>query len=321
MKILLVGGAGFIGSYIAKELLKQGDEITIHDAFLNYIHPLNSNYESLLKLRLNDIINDITLIRGDIRHKGRFLKILKENKPDAVILLAALPIATASNIYSEDAFGINLNGTVNVLESIREVPSIKRFIYASSSMVYGNFQYSPADENHPTNPIEVYGGTKLAGEILTKAFGKRFNIPYTIIRPSAVYGPTDVNRRVSQIFIENALKNKPLILEDGGNSKLDFSYVEDVAHGFILALKSDKAMNETFNITNGNSRSIKEFAQILQKHIPNIKIEEKPSKELRPKRGTLSIEKAKKLLNFNPKYNIEDGIPKYIDFFKENNLI
>ena len=320
MKILLIGGAGFIGSYIAKELLKQGDEVIIHDAFLNYINPLQSNYETFLKLRLRDIKDKVNIIRGDIRHKGRFLKILRENNPEIVVLLAALPIATASNIYSEDAMSINLNGTVNVLESIREIPSIKRFIYASSSMVYGDFKYSPADENHPTNPIDVYGGTKLAGEILTKAFGKKFNIPYTIIRPSAVYGPTDVNRRVTQIFIENALKNKPLILEDGGNSKLDFTYIEDVIDGFILALKSEKAVNETFNITRGNERSIKEFAQIIQKHIP-VETIVKPAKEIRPERGTLSIEKARKLLNYNPKYDIEQGVPEYIKFFKDNNLI
>jgi len=200
-RIFITGGTGFIGASITKKLLKEGDEVLLHDAFLNFIDPLESNYEAYLKLRLKDIKGKAEIVRGDIRHKGRFLKIMQKFKPNIVIHLAALPIAKHSNIYSEDAFGINLHGTVNVLESIRQVDSVKRFVYASSSMVYGDFQKSPANENHPLDPIEVYGGTKLASEILTKSYQRRFDIEYTIIRPSAVYGPTDVNKRVSQIFV------------------------------------------------------------------------------------------------------------------------
>lgn len=321
MKVLLSGGAGFIGSYIAKKLLEQKDEVVIHDAFLNYISPFKSNYEKLLRLRFEGIKDKVELIRGDIRHKGRLLKILRHHKPDVVVLLAALPIATVSNIYSEDAMGINLNGTVNVLESIREVPSIKRIIYTSSSMIYGNFVRIPAKEDDPKNPLDVYGGTKLSGEILTKVFSKQYGMKYTIIRPSAVYGPTDANRRVTQIFIENALKGEPLVLHDGGISKLDFSYVEDVADGFVLVLKSDKAENQTFNITKGEGRSLRELAEIVKVHIPTAKVEYKEvsKEEKRPERGALDITKAKSLLGYNPKYSLEEGMKKYIEFVKKNN--
>jgi len=323
MRIFLTGGAGFIGSHICRELLKEGDEIVIHDAFLNYISPFKSNYEHLLKLRFRGIVDKVKIIRGDIRHKGRFLKILKGEKPDVVVQLAALPIATASNLYSEDAMGINLNGTVNILESLREVDSVKKFIYTSSSMIYGNFEYSPADEKHLTNPIDVYGGTKLAGEILTNVFSKQYGINYIIIRPSAVYGPTDVNRRVTQIFVENALQKKPLILHNGGETKLDFSFVEDVARGFVLAIKNDKVKNETFNITRGEGRSLKELANIIKQHIPDVEIIEKevPKNEKRPERGALDISKAKKMLGFNPKYTLEEGMKIYIDFAKKNNIV
>ena len=321
-KIFLSGGAGFIGAVIAKKLIKNGDKVIIHDAFLNYVSPLKSNYEHLLKLRLDDIKDKVEIIRGDIRHKGRFLKILREKKPDKVVLLAALPIATLSNIYSEDAMGINLNGTVNVLESLRECDFVDQFIYASSSMVYGNFVRLVADEEHPTNPLDVYGGTKLSGEILTKVFSKQYGIPHTIIRPSAVYGPTDVNRRVSQIFVENAIKGKPLVLHNNGESKLDFTYVRDIAEGFVLALKKKEALNQTFNITAGHSRSLKELAEIVSKLMPGTKIEYKevPEDEKRPERGTLSIEKAKKLLGYKPKYSLEEGMKKYVKFVKSSGV-
>ena len=321
-KIFLSGGAGFIGAVIAKKLIKNGSEVIIHDAFLNYVSPLKSNYEHLLKLRLDDIKDKVEIIRGDIRHKGRFLKILREKKPDKVVLLAALPIATLSNIYSEDAMGINLNGTVNVLESLRECDFVDQFIYASSSMVYGNFVRLVADEEHPTNPLDVYGGTKLSGEILTKVFSKQYGIPHTIIRPSAVYGPTDVNRRVSQIFVENAIKGKPLVLHNNGESKLDFTYVRDIAEGFVLALKKKEALNQTFNITAGHSRSLKELAEIVSKLMPGTKIEYKevPEDEKRPERGTLSIEKAKKLLGYKPKYSLEEGMKKYVKFVKSSGV-
>ena len=152
---LVTGGTGFIGVAIAKELLKDNYEILLYDTFLNFIDPTESNYETLLNLRLKDIKGKVKIVRGDIRHKGNLLKELQDFQPEVVVHLAALPIAKLSNLHSEDAFGINLNGTVNILESIRQVSSLKKFIYASSSMVYGDFQRNPADETHPLNPIEV----------------------------------------------------------------------------------------------------------------------------------------------------------------------
>lgn len=320
-KVFLTGGAGFIGYYITKELLARGDEVTLYDAFLNYISPLESHYFQYLEMRLRDIQNKVRLIRGDVRHRGLLVKNLKVAKPEIVIHLAAIPLANVSNQLSESAIEINLNGTVTVLESIRVINSVKRFIYASSSFIYGNFQYIPADENHPTNPIDVYGGTKLCGEILTKSFGRKFGMEYAIIRPSAVYGPTDSNGRVSQIFIENALKGKPLILHRGGKDKVDFTYVEDVAHGFVLAAFSPKAKNEIFNVTYGEGRNIKEFAQILRGVIPGVKTVIRQPKEIRPKRGTLDISKARKLLNYQPKYPLEKGLKLYVEFIKNSGVI
>lgn len=316
-KVLITGGVGFIGYFITKELLARGDEVIIYDAFLNYASPLKSHYPQYLSMRLTDIQDNVRLIRGDVRHRGCLVKALKETKPEIVIHLAAIPIATVSNQFSEGAIEINLNGTTTIIEAIGTTNSVKRFVYASSSFVYGDFKYTPADEKHSASPIDIYGATKLSGEILTKAFGRKFGIEYVIIRPSAVYGPTDANRRVTQIFLENALQGVPLVLHDGGLSKLDFTYVTDTAHGFVLAAFASEAKNETFNITRGKGRSLKELAQILQSLISDVKtIEDKPN-EVRPERGTLDISKAKTLLGYEPKCSLEEGMKLYLDFVKK----
>jgi nucleoside-diphosphate-sugar epimerase len=214
-----------------------------------------------------------------------------------------------------------LNGTVNVLESVRDVDSVDRFAYTSSSMIYGDFQYRPADEEHPTNPKGVYGGTKLGGEVITRSFSNQYDIEHVIVRPSAVYGPTDANRRVSQIFVERALNGEPLELHGGGTQKLDFTFVEDTAQGFALAALEDNAANETFNITRGEGRSIRELAEVVGSHVGGVETIETEARMSRPKRGALDIEKAQRLLGYEPQYSLEDGMEQYVQFVQEMGIV
>ena len=319
--VLLTGGAGFIGSFIAKELLRKKHRVVIYDSFIQYISPLDSLYQFYLKERLKDIRSSVVIERGDTRDKSHVAHFIAKHRPNHIIHLAALPIADLSDNNPEEALSTILTGTVNLLEAIRDIGGVDRFVYASSRMVYGDFHLEPIKENHPKNPKDIYGGTKLAGEILTQAYGRRFGIEYTIVRPSAVYGPTDSNQRVSQIFLESAFANKELILHGGGEERLDFTYVEDVAVGFTLATFSKKAANEIFNITYGQGRSLKEFSDILKNYFPNLKTVELPRSRYRPKRGTLDIGKAKRLLNYQPKYNLEKGIRQYKKFIEQSGAL
>jgi nucleoside-diphosphate-sugar epimerase len=320
-KILITGGAGFIGYYIAKELLSLNAEVIIYDAFLNYISPPESRYASYLEYRLNNIRNKARVIRGDVRDKKYLMRVFKDVKPEVVIHLAAIPIAKVSNEFSEEAIQINLNGTITILECIRSVSNVRRFVFASSSFIYGDFRYEPADENHPANPVDIYGATKLSGEILIKSLGREHGIEYAVVRPSAVYGPTDANRRVSQILIENAILRKPLILHNKGLDRIDFTYVKDTAHGFVLAALSENAKNETFNITRQEGKSVGEFVDILKDIFPDLTIEERPSDIRRPKRGTLDTTKAKKLLGYKPKHDLRSGVGEYVNFILDNGFL
>ncbi|MCY3021727.1 MAG: NAD(P)-dependent oxidoreductase [Planctomycetota bacterium] len=311
-KVFITGGCGFVGSYLARELLKQGFELLLFDAFINFIDPFESNYQFFLKARMDGLRDKVRIERGDIRVQKRMQQLMNEWLPDATIHLAALPSAKESTLYPTEALQINVDGTLSVLEGVKACGSVKRFIFTSSSFVYGNFKRDIADEEHPTEPIDVYGGTKLTGEILTRAYAKQHGFEYVIVRPSAVYGFGDCNRRVTQIMIENAMRGKPLVLHGGGRSRIDFTYVTDLAGGFARALTAPAAANETFNVTRGNARSVREFALEVKKHFPSAELIEKPSDTSRPERGTLSIEKARKLLGYDPKVDIEQGVAEYV---------
>lgn len=326
-KVFITGGAGFIGYHLAKKLLKDGHEVIAYDAFINYLPPHQSHYPEYLQIRLRelDIYKKLTIARGDIRYRSLLIDVMNETQPDIVVHLAAIPIATVCDKYPEEASAVNLDGTVNVLEAMKVYGKIKRFVYASSSFTYGNFKKPIANEEHPTSPIDSYGAAKLAGENLTRSFSERFGVEHVVIRPSAVYGPTDPNRRVSQIFVENAILGKPLMLYEGGEERLDFTYIDDLVEGLYLAVFHPKAKNHTFNMTTGKGRMIKEFATLIKKVLPKTKIEVQSSLDpgdlARPKRGTLSIEKAKKLLGFRPKFSLETGIPTYIDFILRSKVL
>ena len=160
---------------------------------------------------------------------------------------------------------------------------------------------------------------KLAGEVITRGLADFYGIPYTIVRPSAVYGPTDMNRRVSQIFIEKAL-NKQKIKVHGKDEKLDFTYIKDIAHGAILATTEGKGAGEAFNITHGKAHTLLDYVECLKHHFPDLDYDIVARDAFRPKRGTLSIEKAEKLIGYKPTYSLQEGVNEYVEFIKNKKV-
>jgi nucleoside-diphosphate-sugar epimerase len=181
-------------------------------------------------------------------------------------------------------------------------------------MVYGDFTQTPMPEDGVTAPKDPYGGFKLAGEIVVQTYSRAEGLPYAIVRPSAVYGPTDMNDRIVQRFVECALWNRPLTIVDPDNTWLDFSYVKDVADGMVKALLSP-TMNETFNITAGEGHTLSELHTLLRERYPNMPVEVAAKKEdFRPKRGALDVSKARKVLGYEPQYPLERGVDEYLAF-------
>jgi nucleoside-diphosphate-sugar epimerase len=183
-------------------------------------------------------------------------------------------------------------------------------------MVYGHFHGKTVTEDSQCNPLGIYDTLKYSGEQIVKAYHRVFKTPYTIIRPSALYGERCVSRRVSQIFIENAVQSLDISVNGDGSDKLDFTYIEDFVHGVILAVENENSINETFNMTYGEARTIGEMAEILKNHFDGINISYSPKDSLTPDRGTLSVDKARDLLGYKPQNPIDVGYPKYIEWYK-----
>ena len=327
--ILLVGGCGFIGHNLAVYLKKLGHNPIILDSLsVNNILSFADNevknkklYSSILQNRI-DILNEekIQLIIQDARDYHAISKIYDDINPDIIIHLAAVSHANKSNKNPHSTFDHSFRTLENTLDFAKNNKT--HVIYLSSSMVYGNFDSKDVNEETPCKPIGIYGTLKFSGELLVKAYNQVFDLPYSIIRPSALYGERCVSRRVGQIFIENAIQGLDITINGDGEEKLDFTYIEDLIEGIGLCCEKENAKNQTFNLTYGDSRKISELTEILKKEFPDIKIYYKEREKFMPERGTLDVSKAKKLLGYKPINPIETGYVKYISWYKKfwNNL-
>ena len=322
-KILITGGCGFIGHNLALHLSQLNYEVTIIDSLT-----INNLYSSdledvknkgLYKRILNErrrIIKEhnIPLIVQDSREHEPYAQHCLKLKPDVIIHLAAVSHSNKSNKDPHTTF----DNSLRTLENTLDIAKLNKtqVIYLSSSMVYGDFKSEKVNETTHCDPIGIYGSLKLAGEMMVKSYSHVFGLPYTIIRPSALYGERCVSRRVGQIFIESIISKLPIEINGSGEEKLDFTYIDDLIQGITKCIINPKAFNQIFNLTFGNSQPINKLIEILKDEFGEFKINYKPKEKLTPSRGTLDISKAKKLLDFNPSYPLETGYRKYIKWYK-----
>ena len=321
---LITGGLGFIGSNIARLLIRDNvvDKVVLLDHFGTYVSPIETQMVDHRSARIAELGDRAIVERGLAESTSIAIRMILTYKPRYIFHLAALPLASIQNMTSQEAMSGAVISTTVFLETIDGLRGTtgylpERFVYASSSMVYGDFSYIPADENHPTRPRNIYGVMKLAGENCALGLGRTFGIDVAAVRPSAVYGPTDVNRRVTQVFLENAREGKRLTIH-GADDALDFTYVEDCAAGFVLAALRKEAIGEVFNITAGQGVRLVDLAELLKTYFPSLQYDVVARDATRPKRGPLSIEKANRLLGFKPKFDIKAGFKVYIDFALKN---
>ena len=321
--IALVGGCGFIGHNLATKLKSLNHQVFVIDSLsVNNLYSLKEIgqnsllYKSILNNRLEILKkNNIELIIQDARDYNALSRLLGNIKPDIIVHLAAVSHANKSNKDPHSTFDHSLRTLENTLDFAKNNKT--HTIFMSSSMVYGNFEKGKVNEKSNCKPIGIYGSLKLSGELLIKAYNQVFDLPYTIIRPSALYGERCVSRRVGQIFIENSLTSKKILIKGTGEEKLDFTYIEDLIDGISLCCEKDEAKNQTFNITYGNSRSIIELLNILQEEFSDLEINFEKKEKFMPDRGTLDNSKANRLLNFKPKYQLEKGFKNYINWYKK----
>ena len=312
-KILLTGGMGFIGHTIVRKLEDTEHTPVIVDNSSDYDGAIDRiELDELMSLRYNLFKTNVKRYKQDIVHDIQLDNIIEDEQPDTIIHLAAFPRAKVVISNPQLGCDVILKGLLNLLESAKR-HNVKRFVFISSSMIYGDFDQDCNPETASKNPIEPYGIMKLCAENLVRNYNRLYGLEYSIVRPSAVYGPYDVVDRVLSKFIVKAKANETMSI-NGEGLALDFSYVDDVADGMILCATHPKAANETFNITRGISRTLVDAGNIIIKETNSkseLIVSENDGKY--PKRGTLDISKAKDLLGFNPTVNIEEGLKQYIN--------
>jgi nucleoside-diphosphate-sugar epimerase len=324
-RIAIIGGAGFIGHHLALDLVKRGASVCVIDGLqVNNLLSLMTDGADNRELYTRMVNERLDLMRAagvelhpqDARDYHAMSRLLAQHvKPDVVVHLAAVAHAGRSNKDPFSTFDHSLRTLENALDVARGI-GVKRFVFLSSSMVYGNFMTDTVDEEHPLNPIGIYGALKLSGEKIVIAYQQVFGLPYTIIRPSALYGARCVSRRVGQVYIETALKGGTLRIDGDGSERIDFTYIDDLVDGIRGAIESPGAENQVFNLTNGSARSIKELVEVIKRDFPAVQSESVERDHLMPFRGTLSVDKARRVFGYAPANPIEIGFPKYIEWYR-----
>ena len=323
-RIALVGGAGFIGHNLALALSARGAAVDIVDSLqvnnlLSFASRADLHNRELCMRILNQRLDllraaGVPLHPQDARDYHALSRILGQIKPQVIVHLAAVSHAGYANKDPYSTFDHSLRTLENALDYAKG--QVEQFVFLSSSMAYGDFQTAEVTEDHPLNPIGIYGALKVGGEKLVIAYGQVAGLPYTIIRPSALYGPRCVSRRVGQVFIEGALAGTRLRVDGDGGERLDFTYIDDLVEGLCLAIQHPAALNQTFNMTYGSARAIADLIALLRRHFPDISVEYVERDTLMPVRGTLSIQKARELLGYAPKFPVDIGFPMYIEWYK-----
>jgi UDP-glucose 4-epimerase len=312
MNILVTGGVGFIGHNVVSRLEDLGHDVLIIDNMTNYGVISNTVLHRLIEERtscISSVCHPYNITDGE-----RLENAFRTFNPEIVIHLASFPRQKVVNANPTLGAKTMIEGLLNLCE-LSSKHEVKRFVYVSSSLVYGDFK-DGADEYAFCKPQGQYAIMKHTGEQLVRDYGHKGCFDYTIVRPSAVYGPRDVEDRVISKFFMAAMRNEVLTV-NGETESLDFTYVDDTVSGIVGASLSSNTVFRTYNIARGESRTLLEAAELITKIVGKGKIEVTHKSEDYPSRGALSINAAKRDFGFNPAVNIEEGFQAYYEWLSK----
>jgi len=313
MNILVTGGLGLIGHNVVARLEKD-HEISIIDNRTTYGIVPQSEVDYLMSERLKKIQTQ-KIYSASIESAETVDYVVEQNAVDVIVHMASFPRQKVVNANPAAGADVMMRGLINLLESAKK-HRIERFVYISSSMVYGDFE-DQVLEDAECRPQGQYGIMKLAGEWLVKDYARRCGFEYVIIRPSAVYGPLDVEDRVVAKFMLAAMRGQTLKVNGAGET-LDFTYVDDAADGIAAAATRIMARDNTYNITKSHSVSLLEAAEMIVTMVGSGTIEVRDKDADFPSRGALNIDRAKTILGFDPKIDVQEGFENYYTWLKNS---
>jgi len=307
-RVLVTGGAGFIGSELVRQLSGRGFSVCAVD---NLVNGRRENLDGVLG-------DSVELVVADVRDAKSMATLLRDM--DVVFHLACLGVRHSIHSPLEN-HEVNASATLGLLNAAR-TNGVKRFVYVSSSEVYGTARMAPITEEHPTLPMTVYGASKLAGEAYTRAFWETYRYPTVVLRPFNAYGPRCHHEgdsgEVIPKFMLRCLAGKPMVIFGDGTQTRDFTFVGDTAGGILAAALSDASVGQTINLGSGKEIQVRELASTIAQTLgrPNaeiIQVEPRPGDVLRL---LADSSKAKRLLNFEPTVSLRDGITRLRDWYR-----
>jgi nucleoside-diphosphate-sugar epimerase len=313
MNILVTGGLGLIGHNVVARLEKD-HEISIIDNRTTYGIVPQSEVDYLMSERLKKIQTQ-KIYSASIESAETVDYVVEQNAVDVIVHMASFPRQKVVNANPAAGADVMMRGLINLLESAKK-HRIERFVYISSSMVYGDFEDQVLEDDE-CRPQGQYGIMKLAGEWLVKDYARRCGFEYVIIRPSAVYGPLDVEDRVVAKFMLAAMRGETLKVNGAGET-LDFTYVDDAADGIAAAATRIMARDNTYNITKSHSVSLLEAAEMIVTMVGSGTIEVRDKDADFPSRGALNIDRARTILGFDPKVDVREGFEKYYEWLNNS---
>jgi nucleoside-diphosphate-sugar epimerase len=312
--ILVTGGLGLIGHNVVARLESLGHSVVITDTQTNYGIVPQEELDYLMAERRKKIVTD-RIFRIDIADHDGIDWLVVKHQLDTIIHMASFPRQKVVNANPQLGSRSMSEGLLNLLEASKK-HQVRKFLYISSSMVYGDFT-DDVSETTECRPQGQYGIMKLAGEWLVRDYTRSSGIAHTIIRPSAVYGPLDVEDRVIAKFMLTAMRGGTLNVNGAGET-LDFTYVDDVADGIVAAALSSNTNNKTYNITKSHSRSLLDAANLAVKIAGRGTIEVRDRDADFPSRGALNIDAARRDFGYFPQVDVEEGFQAYYEWLNNS---
>lgn len=317
MSILVTGAAGFIGSHLAEQLCRRGDEVIGLDNFNDYYDPARkrANEQRLVAYP------NFRMVEADVRDRERMARLFADEDITTIAHLAAMAGVRNAVTHPDLYINVNLNGTQNLLDAARATGGVGNFVFASTSSVYGNTPQIPFVETDPCDrPLQPYAAAKRAAEILGYSYHHLFGLNFTVLRFFTVYGPNGRPDMMAYLLADSLMKGKEIPLYDNGQMYRDWTYVEDTVSGVVAAI--DRPLGyEIINLGRGEPVLLRDFVEIMEK-LSGRKANVVPTPRLAADftRNEADISKARRLLGFNPSISVAEGVRRFWEWYQAYDL-
>jgi UDP-glucuronate 4-epimerase len=313
MRILVTGGAGFIGSHLVERLLTAGHAVVILDDFNDFYDP------QIKQANISGFAKDVTVHHVDLRDGASVRNSFHQEKFEVIAHLAARAGVRPSIQYPQLYYDTNVTGTLHLLEAAR-VTGVERFIFASSSSVYGASQTVPfSEEHHLTQTLSPYAATKIAGEFLCSTYSHLYHLRVVALRYFTVYGPRQRPDLAIHQFTRRIHAGQPIEQFGDGTTRRDYTYIDDVIQGTMAALQYEGPLFDIFNLGESDTIRLKDLIVAIENALgKKAKINQLPEQPGDMPLTCADISKARKLLGYNPTTRLSHGLPRFVEWFLES---